>query len=181
KKLESVNTSRRCGKSQGTRKPLDITRRVANDETITEERHFKLHGSTYMDHLIARRLVNLPRVMMRHMSYVISMKDHELPYGDWLTLVFEAFGVPLVIKKGEEPKKYDFFEDTFLTMCKLTRENGIWWIGSGENRRRDDDEAAPEEEAEKEDEKDDFGGKAVMDEATVEGNRGRMIDFMMLE
>ncbi|GAB2266212.1 hypothetical protein Dimus_001233 [Dionaea muscipula] len=22
------------------------------------------------------------------------MKDHELPYGDWLTLVFEAFGVP---------------------------------------------------------------------------------------
>ncbi|GAB2270037.1 hypothetical protein Dimus_004952 [Dionaea muscipula] len=94
---------------------------------------------TYVDHLMARRLVNLPRVMMRHMSYVISMKDHELPYGDWLTLVFEAFGVPLVIKKGEEPKKYDFFEDTFLTMCKSTGENGIWWIGSGENRRRDDD------------------------------------------
>ncbi|GAB2266529.1 hypothetical protein Dimus_001531 [Dionaea muscipula] len=114
---------------------------------------------TYMDHLMARRLVDTPRVMMRHMSYVISMKDHELPYGDWLTLVFEAFGVPLVIKKGEEPKKYDFFEDTFLTMCKLTRENGIWWIGSGENRRRDDDEAAPEEEAEEEEErnKDDFG------------------------
>ncbi|GAB2294369.1 hypothetical protein Dimus_028576 [Dionaea muscipula] len=46
----------------------------------------------YMDHLMARRLVNLPRVMMRHMSYVISMKDHELPYGDWLTMVFEEFG-----------------------------------------------------------------------------------------
>ncbi|GAB2299371.1 hypothetical protein Dimus_033446 [Dionaea muscipula] len=129
---------------------------------------------TYMDHLMARRLVNLPRVMMRHMSYVISMKDHELPYGDWLTLVFEAFGVPLVIKKGEEPKKYDFFEDTFLTMCKLTRENGIWWIGSGENRRRDDDEAAPEEEAEEEEErnKDDFDWEAVIDEATVEGESG---------
>ncbi|GAB2301884.1 hypothetical protein Dimus_035908, partial [Dionaea muscipula] len=56
-----------------------------------------LHGS-----LTARRLVNLPRVMMRHMSYVISVKDHELPYGDWLTMVFEAFGVPLVNKKGEE-------------------------------------------------------------------------------
>ncbi|GAB2275741.1 hypothetical protein Dimus_010492 [Dionaea muscipula] len=55
-----------------------------------------------------------------------------------------SFGVPLVIKKGEEPKKYDFFEDTFLTMCKLTRENGIWWIGSGENRRRDNDGDAPE-------------------------------------
>ncbi|GAB2290493.1 hypothetical protein Dimus_024770 [Dionaea muscipula] len=61
--------------------------------------------------------------------YVISGKDHELPYGDWMTMVFEAFGVPLVDKKGEEPKRYDYFEETFLTMCKLTRENGVWWIG----------------------------------------------------
>ncbi|GAB2298014.1 hypothetical protein Dimus_032095, partial [Dionaea muscipula] len=182
-------------------KPLEITRRFANDATIIKARrvqsiemkpsqrfiHFLVMKNviprfgkrdtssfldlTYMDHLMARRLVNLPRVMMRHMSYVISMKDHELPYGDWLTLVFEAFGVPLVIKKGEEPKKYDFFEDTFLTMCKLTREDGIWWIGSGENRRRDDDEAAPEEEAEGDDEgnKDDFDWEARIDEATVEG------------
>ncbi|GAB2273271.1 hypothetical protein Dimus_008071 [Dionaea muscipula] len=75
---------------------------------------------------------------------------------------------------GEEPKKYDFFEDTFLTMCKLTREDGIWWIGSGENRRRDDDEAAPEVEAEDGDEgnKDDFDWEAVIDEATVEGESG---------
>ncbi|GAB2268631.1 hypothetical protein Dimus_003584 [Dionaea muscipula] len=185
-------------------KPLDITRRVANDETITAARRVKssemkpfqrfIHflvmknviprfgkrdtssfmDLTYMDHLMARRLVDTPRVMMRHMSYVISMKDHELPYGDWLTLVFEAFGVPLVIKKGEEPKKYDFFEDTFLTMCRPTGENGIWWIGSGENRRRDDDEAALEEEAEEEEErnKDDFGRKSVIDEATVEGESG---------
>ncbi|GAB2288219.1 hypothetical protein Dimus_022561 [Dionaea muscipula] len=64
----------------------------------------------------------------------------------------EHSGVPLVIKKGEEPKKYDFFEDTFLTMCKLTREDGIWWIGSGENRRRDEEVEAPEEEAEDVDE-----------------------------
>ncbi|GAB2278210.1 hypothetical protein Dimus_012903 [Dionaea muscipula] len=128
----------------------------------------------YMDHLTARRLVNLPRVMMRHMSYVISVKDHELPYGDWLTMVFDAFGVPLVDKKGEEPKRYDYFEETFLTMCKLTRENGVWWIGSGENRRTDDDMAAPEGQAEKEDErnKDDFDWEAVIDEAAVEGESG---------
>ncbi|GAB2279139.1 hypothetical protein Dimus_013794 [Dionaea muscipula] len=43
--------------------------------------------------------------MMRHMSYVISVKDHELPYGDWLTMVFEAFGVPLVETIGEEMRK----------------------------------------------------------------------------
>ncbi|GAB2290074.1 hypothetical protein Dimus_024365, partial [Dionaea muscipula] len=194
-------------------KPLDITRRIANDETIIAARRVKFSEMkpfqrfiqffvmknviprfrkrdtssfmdlTYMDHLMARRLVNLTRVMMRHMSYVISMKDHELPYGDWLTLVFEAFGVPLVVKKGEEPKRYDYFEETFLTMCKLTRENGIWWIGKGENRRRDDNVNAPEEEAEEEEErnKDDFDREVVIDEATTEGNRARMINFMMLK
>ncbi|GAB2287912.1 hypothetical protein Dimus_022265 [Dionaea muscipula] len=76
--------------------------------------------------------------MMRHMSYVISMKDHELPYGDWLTMVFEAFGVPLVVKKGEEPKKYDFFEDTFLTMYEAIVEGGS---GSGEKFYDAEDEA----------------------------------------
>ncbi|GAB2265873.1 hypothetical protein Dimus_000904, partial [Dionaea muscipula] len=127
-----------------------------------------------MDHLMSRRKINLPRVMIRHMSYVISMKDHELLYGVRLTLVFEPFGLPLVDKKGEEPKRYDFFEETFLTMCKLTRENGIWWIGSGENRRRDDDVNAQEGEAEKEDEgnKDDFDWEAVIDEVVVEGESG---------
>ncbi|GAB2299637.1 hypothetical protein Dimus_033698 [Dionaea muscipula] len=185
-------------------KPLEITRRFANYENIMAARrvksgelkpfqrfvHFLVMKNvvprfgkrdtssfldlTYMDHLMSRRKVNLPRVMIRHMSYVIFMKDHELPYGDWLTIVFEAFGVPLVDKKGEEPKRYDFFEDTFLTMCKLSRENGIWWIGSGENRRRDDDVDAPEEEAEEEDEgnKDDFDWEAVIDEATVEEESG---------
>ncbi|GAB2265759.1 hypothetical protein Dimus_000795 [Dionaea muscipula] len=185
-------------------KPLEITRRFANDENIMAARrvksgelkpfqrfvHFLVMKNvvprfgkrdtssfldlTYMDPLMSRRKVNLPRVMIRHMSYVISMKDHELPYGDWLTMVFEAFEVPLVDKKGEEPKRYDFFEDTFLTMCKLTRENGIWWIGSGENMRRDDDVDAPEEEAEEEDKgnKDDFNWEAVIDEAAVEGESG---------
>ncbi|GAB2265527.1 hypothetical protein Dimus_000575 [Dionaea muscipula] len=84
----------------------------------------------YMDHLTSRRLVNLPRVMMRHMSYVISVKDHELSYGDWLTMVFKAFNVPLIDKQGKEPKRYDYFEETFLTMCQLKRDNGVWWLGT---------------------------------------------------
>ncbi|GAB2278206.1 hypothetical protein Dimus_012899 [Dionaea muscipula] len=150
-------------------KPLEITRKFANDETIMEAKRVK---SVEMKHF-QRRLVNLPRVMMRHMSYVISVKDHELPYGDWLTMVFEEFGVPLVDKKGEEPKKYDFFEETFLTMCKLTWENGVWWIGTGENRRRDDDEEAPEEEAEEEEEDHiEFDWEAVVDEAAEQGESG---------
>ncbi|GAB2266342.1 hypothetical protein Dimus_001351 [Dionaea muscipula] len=185
-------------------KPLEITKRFANNETLTAARrvqstemkpfqrfvHFIVMKNivprfgkrdttsfmdlTYMDHLVNRRRINLPRVMMRHMAYVISVKDHELPYGDWMTMVFEAFGVPLVNNKGEEPKRYDYFEETFLTMCKLRREDGIWWIGSGDNRRKDDDDDAPEEEAEKEDEgnKDDFDWEAVIDEAAVEGESG---------
>ncbi|GAB2298094.1 hypothetical protein Dimus_032168 [Dionaea muscipula] len=111
-------------------KPLEITRRVANNETLTAARRVKS--------------------------------------------VFEEFGVPRVDKKGEEPKRYDYFEETFLTMCKLTRENGVWWMGSEENRRRDDDMNTPEEEAEKEDEgnKDGFDWEAVIDEAAVEGESG---------
>ncbi|GAB2281658.1 hypothetical protein Dimus_016229 [Dionaea muscipula] len=136
---------------------------------------FGKRGTTsYMDHLIARRLVNLPRVMTRHMSYVISVKDHELPYGDWMTMVFEAFGVPLVDKKGEEPKRTDYFEETFLTMCKLTRENGVWWLGSGENKRRDDEIEAPAENVHEEEVEDqnNFDWEAVIDEATVQGESG---------
>ncbi|GAB2272532.1 hypothetical protein Dimus_007355 [Dionaea muscipula] len=136
---------------------------------------------TYMDHLMARRLVNLPRVMMRHMSYVISMKDHESPHGDWLTLVFEAFGVPLVIKKGEEPKKYDFFEDTFLTMCKPTQREWSLVDRKWRERRRDEDIDVPaEEEAEKEEENETgFDLEAVIDEAATEGESGSERSFMM--
>ncbi|GAB2281444.1 hypothetical protein Dimus_016032, partial [Dionaea muscipula] len=84
----------------------------------------------YMDHIVSKRLVNLPRVMIRHMSYVISVKDHELPYGDWITMIFEAFGIPLVDKQREKPKRYDNFKETFLFMCQLKRENEVWWLGS---------------------------------------------------
>ncbi|GAB2269117.1 hypothetical protein Dimus_004046 [Dionaea muscipula] len=109
-------------------KPLEITRRFANDDTIMK----------------ARRV--------RTMSFLMEIGS-------------------LVDKKGEEPKRYDFFEDTFLTMCKLTRENGVWWIGSGDNRRRDEEVEAREEDTEEEEErnKDDFDWEAVIDEATVKG------------
>ncbi|GAB2284301.1 hypothetical protein Dimus_018762 [Dionaea muscipula] len=97
----------------------------------------------YMDHLAARRLVNLPRVMMRHISYVISIKDHEL---------------------------------------RLTRENGIWWIGSGDNRRRDDD--APggrSEERKKKEIRMTLVRKLSLMKRRLRGIGLEMIDFMMLE
>ncbi|GAB2268829.1 hypothetical protein Dimus_003773 [Dionaea muscipula] len=84
-----------------------------------------------------------------------------------------SFGVPLVDKKEEEPKRYDYFEETFLTMCKLKREDGIWCIGSGEDRRRDDDDVPEEEEAQEEKENPaNFDWEAVVDEAADEGESG---------
>ncbi|GAB2283351.1 hypothetical protein Dimus_017867 [Dionaea muscipula] len=132
-------------------KPLDITRRVANDETITVAGRVKSSEmkpfQRFIHFLVMKNVI--PRFGKRdtssfmdltYMDHLMARRIMSCHYGDWLTLVFEAFEVPLVIKKGEEPKKYDFFEETFLTMCKPTGENGIWWIGCGENRRRDDDE-----------------------------------------
>ncbi|GAB2301401.1 hypothetical protein Dimus_035427 [Dionaea muscipula] len=102
-------------------------------------------------------------------------RDHELPYGDWMTMISEAFDVPLVNKQGQEPKRFDYFEKTFLTMCKLTRENGVWWLGIGEHRRKDDEEVAPvenEEVNEEEEVQDDFDWEVVVDEAILLGESG---------
>ncbi|GAB2286121.1 hypothetical protein Dimus_020545 [Dionaea muscipula] len=93
---------------------------------------------TYMEYLIARRLINLYKLMIRHMAYVISVPHHELSYGDLLTRVFKAFEVLLNDKEGEDPAKTNFYDHTFLNMCQLKRENGVWWLGIGANRRRDE-------------------------------------------
>ncbi|GAB2292717.1 hypothetical protein Dimus_026954 [Dionaea muscipula] len=83
-----------------------------------------------------------------------------------------AFRVPLVDKKGEEPKRYDYFEEIFLTMCKLRREDGVWWVRTGENRRRDDDEVLEEEVEEEEKDQTEFDWEALIDEATEQGESG---------
>ncbi|GAB2268006.1 hypothetical protein Dimus_002983, partial [Dionaea muscipula] len=59
--------------------------------------------------------------------------------------------------------------ETFLTICKLRREDGVWWIGSGENRRRDDVVDAPEEDAEEEENQTEFDWEAVINEAAKLG------------
>ncbi|GAB2279348.1 hypothetical protein Dimus_013990, partial [Dionaea muscipula] len=56
-------------------------------------------------------------------------------------------------------------------MCQLKRENGVWWLGSGENRRRDDEEAAPakNEAVNEEEQNPDFDWEVVVDEAALQG------------
>ncbi|GAB2293083.1 hypothetical protein Dimus_027298 [Dionaea muscipula] len=155
--------------------PLEITRKFANDEAIVEARRVKpvemksfqrmLHiflmkniaprfgkrdvtsfmDLTYTNYLLTRKKVNLPRVIIRHMAYVINVPNHELPHGELLTRIFEAFNVPLDYRKSKDPIRIDFFEETFLKMCQLKREQGVWWLGIGVNRRRDEDEDAPAE------------------------------------
>ncbi|GAB2290064.1 hypothetical protein Dimus_024355 [Dionaea muscipula] len=77
------------------------------------------------------------------------------------------------VKSGELKPLQRFVH--FLVMKNVVpRENGIWWIGSGENRRRDDDVDAQEVEAEEEEERnqDGFDWEAVIDEEAVEGESG---------
>ncbi|GAB2284382.1 hypothetical protein Dimus_018836 [Dionaea muscipula] len=138
-------------------KPLEITRRFANNETLTAARrvkfgemkpfqrfvHFLVMKNviprfgkrdtssfmdlTYMDHLMAKRIMNC-------------LMEIGLPW------YLKNSGVPPVDKKGEEQKRYDYFEETCLTICKLTRENGVWWVRTWRKRRRDDVVNAPSDE-----------------------------------
>ncbi|GAB2270614.1 hypothetical protein Dimus_005496 [Dionaea muscipula] len=146
-------------------KPLEITRRFANNETLTTR----------------RRVQPIEMKPAQRFVHFIVMKNIVPRFGKSDTTSFMDLTY-MDHPKGEEPKRYDYFEETFLTMCKLRREDGVWWIGSGENRRRDDDMDNPEEEAEKEDEgnKDGFDWEAVIDEAIAEGESAQERSFMML-
>ncbi|GAB2303716.1 hypothetical protein Dimus_037700, partial [Dionaea muscipula] len=93
-------------------------------------------------------LVNLPRVMLRHMAYVISAPTHELLYGDRSTMVFEAYNVPL-------------------------REQGVWWLEIGGIHRRDDEDEAPA----KNNNQEDFEWEAVNEEAEIQGEFGSTEKF----
>ncbi|GAB2301461.1 hypothetical protein Dimus_035483 [Dionaea muscipula] len=130
-------------------KPLEITKKFANNELITAARrvnstemkpfqrflHFVVMKNvvprfrkrdttsfmdlTYMDHLLTRRLVNLA-------------KSDAKAHG----------------QSRSEPKRYDFFEETFLNMCQLKQEQGVWWLKIGGIRRKDDEDEAPAENEE---------------------------------
>ncbi|GAB2292823.1 hypothetical protein Dimus_027056 [Dionaea muscipula] len=71
-----------------------------------------------------------------------------------------------------------------IEMKPFQRENGVWWLGSGENRRRDDEEAAPvenEEMNEEERAQPDFDWEAVVDEVVLQGESGSGEKFYDVE
>ncbi|GAB2265784.1 hypothetical protein Dimus_000819 [Dionaea muscipula] len=116
-------------------KPLEITKKFANDDMLTATKRVRL-----------AEMKPFQRLMMRHMAYVIFVEYHEFPYGDWLTMVFETFNVPLIDKQGQEPK-----------------------------RRRDDEDEIPaendqnEEVVEGQNNETDFDWEAVIDEVEIKG------------
>ncbi|GAB2302972.1 hypothetical protein Dimus_036966 [Dionaea muscipula] len=142
-------------------KPLEITRKNANDDTIMEARrvksvemkpfqrfiHFLVMKNViprfgkrdttsymdliYMDHLIARRLVNLPR------------ENNQRG-----TITLRRPSSPCVSSK---------------------RENGVRWIGTGENKRRGDEIKLQVEEVHEEEVQNDFDWETVIDEVTDRG------------
>ncbi|GAB2303632.1 hypothetical protein Dimus_037618, partial [Dionaea muscipula] len=168
-------------------KPLEITRKFANDNSITTARRVK---STEMKpfqrflHFIVMKIL-VPRFEISEPAKS-DAKAHGLC--DWLTMVFEAFNVPLIDIQGQEPKRYDFFEETFLNMCQLKREQGVWWLEIGGIRRRDDEaeevnNEAPaenmenEEVNEEEDVQHDFDWEVVNEEAEIQGESGSTEKF----
>ncbi|GAB2273159.1 hypothetical protein Dimus_007964 [Dionaea muscipula] len=127
-------------------KPLEITRRFTNNETLTAAKRVKSGEmkpfQRFIHFLVMKNVV--PRFRKRDTSSFM-----DLTYMDHL--IFKRL----------------------VNMPRLTRENGVWWIGTGENRRREEEVDAPEEKAEEEVEaQKDFDWEAVIDEAAVQGESG---------
>lgn len=91
----------------------------------------------YMAYFLQGHAINFPRLILKHMTYLINTSSHELPYGDLLMLVFKVFNVPLQHKEAKTVIEMDYFRSSLLSKCGLNRIDGVWWLGSGENKRRD--------------------------------------------
>ncbi|GAB2275565.1 hypothetical protein Dimus_010324 [Dionaea muscipula] len=127
-------------------KPLEITRRFANNETLT-------------------------------------IADHELPYGDWLTMVFEEFGVPPVDKKGEEPKRYDYFRGDFPHHVQADKRE---WCLMGWNLEKTEEEMMwlmlrKKRMRKKEEIRSNLIGRLSLMRLQLRGNPDQMSSFMMLK
>ncbi|GAB2301788.1 hypothetical protein Dimus_035813, partial [Dionaea muscipula] len=72
-----------------------------------------------------------------------------------------------------------FLQETFLNMCQLKREQGVWWLEISGIRRKDDEDEAPAENEENvevnegEEVQQDFDREVVIDEVEIEGEEVR--------
>ncbi|GAB2270748.1 hypothetical protein Dimus_005618, partial [Dionaea muscipula] len=101
---------------------------------------------TLMEYLIKGRQINLPKLMVEHISHAVSRANHALPYGMCLTKVLKHFQVPLCA--NEKNDRMDYFGESFLRKVELNLVDDVWWLGKGATRRRDvpaevDDDVLP--------------------------------------
>ncbi|GAB2286486.1 hypothetical protein Dimus_020885 [Dionaea muscipula] len=140
-------------------KPLEITKRFANDATIMKARRVRS-----VEMKPSRRFIHF--TVMKNVIPRFGKRDTSKLHG------FDIYGS----LNGKEVSRYATSDDETHELCDLHE-------GSGENRRRDDDEAAQEEEAEGEDEGNrvDFGGRRSLMRQADEGESGSGRSSMMLE
>ncbi|GAB2265655.1 hypothetical protein Dimus_000694 [Dionaea muscipula] len=90
----------------------------------------------------------------------------------------ENNGICEYIKEVWEESKYTkpleiirkFANDNMITEARrLKRENGVWWLGTGDHRRSDDEEVAPAQEVNGEEKNPDFDWEVVIDDAAIQG------------
>ncbi|GAB2276611.1 hypothetical protein Dimus_011329 [Dionaea muscipula] len=131
--------------------------------------------------ILARRVKSTEMKPFQRFLHFIIMKNVALRFGKRdstsfmdLTYMDHLFTRRLVnLPREKSQKSYDYFEESFLSMCQLKRENKVWWLGIGENRRRDDEdegvnnENAPTENLEENPEG--FEWEAVNDETEIQG------------
>ncbi|GAB2290140.1 hypothetical protein Dimus_024423 [Dionaea muscipula] len=117
-------------------------------------------------------------------SFLAFLEVLELAPGSSLLVNSLGEAVPLIDKQGAEPKRYDFFEETFLNICQLKKEQGVWWLEIGGIHRRDDEDEVPAEneqnkevEKEAQNDEDDFEWEAVNEEAEIQGESGSAEKF----
>ncbi|GAB2273104.1 hypothetical protein Dimus_007911, partial [Dionaea muscipula] len=151
----------------------DYIKKFANDEAILEARRVK---SVEMKPFHRLLQIFFMKNLVPHFGKMDVTSFMDLIYMDYLLTKKKAFSVPLNYKKGKDSKRYDYFEETFLTMCQLKRENGVWWLGSGENRRRDDEEM--NDEAENAENIDEEHIEKQAEENTDSGSADKFFDAM---
>ncbi|GAB2290682.1 hypothetical protein Dimus_024957, partial [Dionaea muscipula] len=141
-------------------KPLEITRRFANNETLTVAGRVKCGEmkpfERFIHFLVMKNVIqDLGRETLEASWIDVygshdGKEDHELPYGDWLTMVFEEFGVPLVDKKGEERSDMTILR-RLSSPCASRQERMVFGgLELEKTRRRDDVVNTQEEEDEEE-------------------------------
>ncbi|GAB2284503.1 hypothetical protein Dimus_018957 [Dionaea muscipula] len=76
-----------------------------------------------MEYLIKGRQINLPKLMLEHISHAVSRANHALPYGMCLTKVLKHFQVPLCA--NEKNDRIDYFGESFLRKVELNLIDGV--------------------------------------------------------